>query len=194
MIPCLHGFLSSSASRKAQALARRMRELGIADRLAIPSLPPHPSRAIELLESAIERISAKRLTVVGSSLGGYYATHLAEKHGCRAVLINPAVRPYELLRDYFGPQSNLYTGEEFVVAESGVAALREIDVPRITCPERYLLLVETGDEVLDYAQAVEKFPGAKQIVIEGGDHSFASFEHYLPVILEFAGETSAPGL
>jgi len=194
MLLYLHGFLSSPASRKVQLLAQKMSALGLSDRLLVPALPPQPSSAVELLTAEMMRLRPKETAVVGSSLGGYYATHLAEKHGCRAVLVNPAVRPYELLQNYLGPQRNLYTGEEFAVTESDIAALRGIEVSRISRPERYLLLVETGDEVLDYRQAVEKFAGAKQIVIEGGNHMCASFERYIPMILEFAGETAAAEL
>jgi predicted esterase YcpF (UPF0227 family) len=98
--------------------------------------------------------------VVGSSLGGYYATWLAEKRGVSAVLVNPAVRPYELLRPALGVQKNLHTGKEYEFTERHLAELAALEVPAITRPERYLLMVETGDEVLDYTQAVARYRGA----------------------------------
>jgi hypothetical protein len=123
---------------------------------------------------------------VGSSLGGFYATSLVERRGGRAVLINPAIDPHVGLRAYLGPQKNLYTGDPYELTESHLTQWRELYVPNIT-PQRYLLIVETGDEVLDYRRAVERYAGAEQAVVQGGDHSLRSFEDHLPRILQFAG-------
>ena len=123
---------------------------------------------------------------VGSSLGGFYATYLAETQGSKAVLINPAIDPHIGLSAYLGPQRNLYTGEPYELTSAHLAQWRELYVPRVTA-ERYLLLVETGDEVLDYRRAVERYAGAAQLVIQGGDHSLRSFPEQLPKILRFAG-------
>jgi uncharacterized protein len=128
------------------------------------------------------------VSLIGSSLGGYYATWLAEKHGVRAVLVNPAVRPYELLAQYVGPQTNLYTGAHDVLTAGDIDALRALEVDRIT-PNRYLLMVQTGDEVLDYRAAVERYRGAEQQVIEGGDHGFSDFGEHLDAALAFCGVT-----
>jgi predicted esterase YcpF (UPF0227 family) len=182
MIVYLHGFMSSPASLKARALAEYLNERR--QRLVVPEIPPDPRMAIKVIEDAIASGSCTAL--IGSSLGGYYATHFAEKHGTRVVLVNPAVRPYELLKHYLGPQRSLYTGEEFTVTQEHLDGLRELDVPLITRPDRYLVLLETGDEVLDYREAIAKYQGARQIVIEGGDHSFQSFAQYIPHIFEFA--------
>lgn len=122
--------------------------------------------------------------MIGSSLGGFYATWLAEKHGLKAALVNPAVRPFELLRDYPGHQVNLYTGKSYEVTSRDLDDLRRLEVPAID-PARFLLLAQTGDQVLDYRQAVSKYRGARQIVIEGGDHSFRNFGDYLDLILQF---------
>jgi len=124
---------------------------------------------------------------MGSSLGGYYASYLAEKHGVRAVLVNPAVRPYELLRPALGVQRNLHTGAEYEFSERHLTELAALEVPAIQRPERYLLMVETGDEVLDYREAVRKYAGARHIVIAGGDHGLRSFPEHLGLIVEFAG-------
>jgi predicted esterase YcpF (UPF0227 family) len=135
----------------------------------------------------IERLGIGPSTcLVGSSLGGFYATYLAEKHGARAVLINPAIEPHIGLRTYLGPQKNLYTGEPYELTERHLEAWARLVVPAIR-PQRYLLIVETGDEVLDYRQAVERYAGARQIVVPGGDHSLRSFPDHLPTILQFAG-------
>jgi predicted esterase YcpF (UPF0227 family) len=122
--------------------------------------------------------------LAGSSLGGYYATWLAERHALRAVLINPAVRPYDLLEGHVGSQKNLHTGEEYEFTPAHVAELRALEVAAIT-PQRYLLMVETGDELLDYRHAVARYRGAQQCVIEGGDHGFSDFAGHLDVVWSF---------
>lgn len=188
----LHGFRSSPASVKATTLARAVEALPplVHPRYLVPALHHDPARAIAdvlgiLREQGVDE--AAELTLVGSSLGGYYATHLAERLGARAVLVNPAVRPYDDLQPYVGAQTNLYTGETFVVTPAHFAALAALRVTKITRPERYLLLVQTGDEVLDYREAVALYGGAWQHVEGGGDHGFQRFEAQIPVILRFAG-------
>jgi predicted esterase YcpF (UPF0227 family) len=141
---------------------------------------------VALVESLIAPRVRENLCFVGSSLGGFYATYLAEKHGARAVLINPAIDPHVGLRSYLGRQKNLHTGEPYELTEAHLRDWETLYVPRIT-PERYLLLVETGDEVLDYRNAVGRYAGAEQVVVRGGDHSFRSFSEHLPRILRFAG-------
>lgn len=183
MIIYLHGFLSSPESVKARLLAQYLTQHSHAAQLVIPEIPPDPKSAVKFIEDAISPCA----TLIGSSLGGYYATWLAEKLGNKAVLINPAVRPYELLRTYLGIQKNLYTGKEFAVTEKHLDALKQLEVGRITRPERYLVLLETGDEVLDYREAAAKYRGARQIVVDDGDHSFQSFPAHIGEILEFAG-------
>jgi len=139
-----------------------------------------------LVEAWLREHRPDPVTFVGSSLGGYYATHLAERHEARAVLINPAVRPYDLFAGLLGPQQNLYTGERYELTPQHIDELRALEVDTIH-PERYLLLVETGDEVLDYRSAVERYAGARQIVLEGGDHGFSRFGDCIDTILQFAG-------
>ena len=184
MIIYIHGFNSSPASFKAKLLRERLVALGRADGFAAPALPHGPAAAAALLADLARTLPQALL--VGSSLGGYYATWLAERFGLRAVLVNPAVRPYELLAGYVGRQKNLHTGEEYDFTAQHISELRVLDVEAITA-ERYLLLVETADEVLDYRQAVGKYRGAQQLVIEGGDHGFSDFADYLDRVLAFAG-------
>jgi len=183
MIIYLHGFNSSPQSHKAQVMARYLAERGLAAHYACPALPPLAGEAI----GEIERLRPDESTCyLGSSLGGYYATWLVEKHGGRAVLINPAIEPHAGLRAYLGEQKNLHTGEPYQLTESHLEEWRRLWVPRIT-PARYLLLVETGDEVLDYRKAVERYAGAEQVVVQGGDHALQSFPRHLPRIVEFSG-------
>ena len=192
MIVYLHGFRSAPASIKAQTLKRHMEARGLGHAFWCEQLPPSPRAAIALIEAQLARCTAQGIepTLVGSSLGGYYATYLAERHGLRAALVNPAiVAPLEL-GAYVGEQTNMYTGESFHFSAQHIAELRALEVPAITRPERYWLLVETGDEVLDYRHAVAKYAGARQTVLEGGDHSFTRWEDYLDALLVFAGLAS----
>jgi len=181
----LHGFLSSPASRKAQQLKAHMARRGLAAVFWCEQLASSPLAAMAQVEAVIAR--HPQATLVGSSLGGFYATWLAQRHDLKAVLINPAVVAHISLAGFIGPQTNLYSGERFEFTALDVAELQALDVPAITLPRRYWLLLETGDEVLDYRQAVAKYAGARQTVIEGGDHGFSRFGDFLDPILEFAG-------
>jgi predicted esterase YcpF (UPF0227 family) len=130
-----------------------------------------------------------RLTFVGSSLGGFYATWLAEQYAARAVLINPSVHPFDDLAAWKGIQNNFYTGEVFEVTDAHFAELRALYVDRLADLSRYFLLVQSGDEVLDWRTAVTRYAGGWQCVAGGGDHAFTGFDRHLPEILRFAGVT-----
>lgn len=184
MIIYIHGFNSSPASSKAQLLKQRLEGLGRGAEFAAPALPHSPAQAAALLDEFVMRHPGAVL--VGSSLGGYYATYLAEKHGLKAALLNPAVRPYDLLAGNLGPQQNFHTGERYELTLRHVEELRALEVAGVT-PGRYLLIVATGDETLDYRQAVERYRGCRQVVIEGGDHGLGDFADYLETVLEFCG-------
>jgi uncharacterized protein len=186
MIVYLHGFNSSPQSAKAQYLKRYLEERGRGGELVCPRLPHLPSLAVAAVEAEIARLRREDVTLVGSSLGGFYATWLAEKHALRAALINPAIDPHVGLRAYLGPQQAFHGGESYQLTEEHLDEWRALFVNEVH-PERYLLLVETGDEVLDYRAAVRKYRGATQLVVQGGDHSLATFPEHIPLILEFAG-------
>lgn len=184
MLIYIHGFNSSPASTKADLLKKKLEALGRGAEFAAPALPHSPAQAAAMLDALAVRNPGAAL--VGSSLGGYYATYLAEKHGLKAVLLNPAVRPYELLKDHLGPQQNFHTGERYEFTARHVEELRALEVTVIT-QERYLLIAATGDEVLDYRAAVERYRGCRRIVIQGSDHSLGDFADYLDIVLEFCG-------
>ena len=186
MLIYIHGFNSSARSFKAALVRSRMAALGRGSEFACPDLDHRPPRAIAQLEALLAGEKSAPVALIGSSLGGYYATYLAEQHGVRAALINPAVRPYDGLRPYLGPQRNLYTGAQYDFTARHLDALRALEVSRVT-PEHYLLLVTTGDEVLDYRMATAKYNGCEQIVVEGGDHGFSGFVDYLDRFLAFCG-------
>jgi len=183
VIVYLHGFNSSPQSHKAEVLGRYLAGQGRAAEYACPALPPLASDAVRAVTKLIQ--GNRGVCLVGSSLGGFYATYLAEKHHARVVLINPAIDPHVGLRAYLGPQKNLHTGEPYELTEAHLRDWQSYFVPRIS-PEKYLLLVETGDEVLDYRRALERYAGARQVVVPGGDHSLRSFAQQLPGILRFA--------
>ena len=185
MIIYLHGFRSSPLSEKAQKLKRRMTELGMGNQLWCEQLPSRPSEAIELIERAILNTHSKP-TLVGSSLGGYYATHLDEKHSLIAVLINPAAYAYRILAPHIGTHKNIYTRESFELTQEHIIELERIKVEPITQPGQFWLITEKGDEVLDYQEAVEKYSGAKQTVFEGGNHGLVNFPIVLDDIITFA--------
>jgi uncharacterized protein len=182
LILYLHGFTSGPQSFKARALHAHLHRRGQGDRFICPQLPPSPAAALALAESLIR----PGTTLVGSSLGGYYATWLAERHDLGAVLINPAVVAQLPVQQFVGPQRNLYTGEAFEFTHAHVAELLAIEVPVLTRPSRYWLLVEQGDEVLDYRHAVARYAGARQTVLPGGNHSFTRWLDYLGDIASFA--------
>ncbi|MDR2112956.1 MAG: esterase [Candidatus Accumulibacter sp.] len=181
----LHGFCSSPASWKARLLADALAARGLGDRLFCPFLSPVPNEAIGQAEAIVAGHDGP-LAVVGSSLGGFYATWLAEKYALRAVLINPAVAAPISLEKYLGTQTNPHTGESFEFTAMHIAQLRALQTERVT-PSRYLLMVETGDEVLDYRQAVARYAGCRRIVLPGGDHSFSRFPEHISQLIEFCG-------
>jgi predicted esterase YcpF (UPF0227 family) len=185
MIVYLHGFNSAPASHKARTLKAYLEARGLGDRFACPALPHRPGEAARLIETEIARAGG-RPTLVGSSLGGFYATHFAERLGLRAVLINPAITPQVGLGAFLGKQKNLYTGQEYELTRADLEALRALWVERVD-PERYLVLLETGDELLDWRMAARRYEGARIVVRDGGDHTLASFPEHIPRILAFAG-------
>ena len=184
MLVYLHGFRSSPNSHKAQQLIKAMQQRGLSEEVACPALSPVPAEAIRQIELIIAK--APNTTLLGSSLGGYYATYLAEKYSLKTVLINPAVLAHITLADYVGPQTIYQSNESFDFTQQHVEQLKQLAIVSPT-PLHYLLLLEKGDAVLDWRQAHKYYAGAEQIVLEGGDHGFSCFTDYLPKILSFAG-------
>jgi uncharacterized protein len=186
----LHGFRSSPASFKARLLAERMQALGRSQNYLCPHLPASPAQAIALAQSLIANLGdrvAEDLTIIGSSLGGYYANWLAEQLGCRAVLLNPAVKPPRELAQYVGVTTEYHSNARFEFKQEYIAELHALAVARITRPERYFLLAATGDEVLDWREMVAHYVGAKQHIIEGSDHGMSEFAQYQDEVLAFCG-------
>jgi len=182
----LHGFNSSPLSEKAKLTRQYLTEHFPDINLYCPQIVSNPKAAIAQLEQLIEEHStlACQWYFIGSSLGGYLATYLAEKYQRPAAVINPAVKPYYLLVDYLGEQTNPYTQEVYQVSTDFIADLKSLEQVTLL-KNNYLLMVQTGDEVLDYQQAINFYQNADIIKQQGGDHSFVGFEKMLPNITKF---------
>jgi predicted esterase YcpF (UPF0227 family) len=183
----LHGFRSSPASYKARIVEQRMAVLGHVSDLICPQLPASPQAAIALAQALVQEIPADELAVVGSSLGGFYATYLAEQLGCRAVLVNPSVDPLQNLSQAVGITTAWHSDTPFEFRQEYIGELAALRVARITHPARYFLIAATGDEVLHYRDMTAHYAGARQHVIQGGDHAVSNFEVYVDDVLSFCG-------
>ncbi|EIU6777299.1 esterase YqiA [Vibrio parahaemolyticus] len=182
----IHGFNSSPLSMKANLMREYCAQHRPDIKVIVPQLPCFPEQAAQLLLDIVEQYKDDyNIGLVGSSLGGYMSTWLNAKYGFKAVVVNPAVKPYELLVDYLGEQTNPYTHETYTLKACHIDELKALDVQSIASPNSFWLLQQTEDEVLDYRQAVDKFAKAKQTVEQGGDHSFVGFERYPAKIIEF---------
>ena len=181
----IHGFNSAPTSKKACQLVAVMERMGLSEQLRVPALHHHPREAIGQLEQAIAELGQPLL--VGSSLGGYYATHLAERHGLKALLVNPAVSPHRMFDGYLGTQKNLYTDETWELTHDHVAALAELEVPAPQDAQRFQVWLQTGDETLDYRLAQQYYRACALRIQAGGDHGYQGFAQQLPALLCFAG-------
>ncbi len=184
----LHGFLSSPQSQKATQ-TRHYFERHYPDvNVHFPALPNTPSEVSEYLLSFIhgkmKNVEAG-LKVIGSSMGGFLATWLVEKYGGKAVLVNPAVKPFELLQDYLGEHVNPYSQESFTITEQDMTFLKQLDTPQVSNPDSYRVMLQTGDATLNYREAQTKYQHSLLVVEEGGDHSFQGFENHLDEIAQF---------
>ena len=191
----LHGFNSSPQSVKGRAIARVAAALPDPPRFHLPALTHCPEQAMREVCAWIDSTDVDRasLALVGSSLGGFYATWLAERYGARAVIINPAIRPAADLRPFLGRQRNLHTGVEYDVTLAHFVELKALEVARITRPERYFLLVRTGDEILDWRVASMFYAGTFQYVAGGGDHGWEDFGAEIASVLRFCMKPASVG-
>lgn len=183
----LHGFRSSPQSMKAQKMAALMAERFPTVQWWCPQLPPSPRQAAELIEEGT-RDWPETMAVMGSSLGGFYATWLAERRGCRAVLLNPAVDPARDLAKYIGEQTFWHQpGERFFFKPQFVDELRGLEAGPLKAPDNYLAVIATGDEVLDWREMQERYARAQLRIVQGSDHALSDFDAHLPAILAFLG-------
>lgn len=192
----LHGFNSASASPKARLVKGTCESLArISGRrldCLTPDLPHRPRDALDCAEDALSELSgasaADGILLVGSSMGGFLATCLAERHGLRAVLINPAVKPARFVADYLGQTLvNAYTGDTFTIDNAHFDQLNAMEWERIVHPERYLLLLGSADETLDCRDALHAYAGCRTLIHPGGDHGFGVLPQYLPTLFAHGG-------
>lgn len=187
MLLYIHGFNSSPQSFKATCYKQWLSEYYPRLTVAVPYLKPYPKESIEQLQAIIEPALTQneKVGLVGSSLGGYYATWLAEHYNLRAVLINPSIRPFELLARYIGENKNFYNDDHYLFEQKHVDELLTFHVPTLSRPENFLLLVQTSDETLDFKEATAKYIGSENIIEYGGDHGFQNFDRYFLYTLKF---------
>jgi len=185
MLIYVHGFRSSPRSFKAQMLSQRMQAAGLADQYACPALPVSPREAIESIQQQFSLTAAD--TLVGSSLGGYYATWLAEQSGCRVVLLNPAIYPVRDLAPYVGPLRTYHDDQPMEFKAEYLEELKAISVSGMTQANRYCLIAAKGDELLDWREMLARYPEAQTRLIEGSDHGMSDFAEHIDTVFAFAG-------
>ena len=193
MILYLHGFKSSPHSFKARLIGAALEAAGRGNQYRCPQLPASPAEAIALALSLAREGPIEELCLIGSSLGGFYATWIAEQLGCRAVLLNPAVQPPRELEQYVGISTAYHSAQPFEFKHGYIDELRALAVPETTRPERYFLIAATGDEVLDWREMQAHYPQARQIIIEGSDHGMSDFAEHLDAVLDFCDTPTAGG-
>ncbi|MBU3004865.1 YqiA/YcfP family alpha/beta fold hydrolase [Paraglaciecola arctica] len=181
----LHGFLSSPESQKATQTREFVRANYPDLTMEIPQLSNYPNDALRDIEVCIAKHKGKKLRFIGSSLGGFLSTFMVEKYSGKAVLINPAVRPFDLLKDFLGEHVNPYTQQHFTLQNKHIDELRRLDTTRLKPTSDYWVLLQTADETLDYRQAETKYHNYKLSIEQGGDHSFQDFQRFLPDIFRF---------
>ncbi|WP_295545105.1 YqiA/YcfP family alpha/beta fold hydrolase [uncultured Pseudacidovorax sp.] len=183
----LHGFRSSPQSAKARVMAARMAAGHPGVHWWCPQLPPSPRAAAELIAQGTADWPAERMAVVGSSLGGFYATWLAARTGCRAVLVNPAVDPARDLEKYIGEQTAWHDPDaHFFFRPEYIEELRALQTGALPHPQRLMAVIAKGDEVLDWREMTARYPGSVLRVVDGGDHALSDFETaHLDAVIAF---------
>lgn len=184
MFLVIHGFTSSSRSYKAQALLTWLTERGREDEWVCPDLPIDPTEAMQVLCQIIES-SETPPKLIGSSLGGFYATVLSAQYSLKAVLINPAVNAGLILRRAIGPQKAWHSEDIYEFTQAHVDSLNAMDLLTPADPENIFLMVEMSDETLDWKRAAAFYKDCHQLVFRGGNHGFTRFEQVIPLIDSF---------
>lgn len=182
----LHGFRSSPQSMKARKVAARVQAQHPGVTWWCPQLPPSPREAMDLVMQGIAGWPRDAMAVVGSSLGGFYATWVAQQTGCPAVLLNPAVDPARDLAKYIGEQTGWHDpADRFFFKPEFIEELRALDAGPLRQPQRYFALVAKGDEVLDWREMTGRYAGARIKLLEGGDHALSDFDEHLDEVMAF---------
>jgi predicted esterase YcpF (UPF0227 family) len=188
----LHGFRSSPLSAKSRITGGWIADHRPAVTWWCPQLPPSPAEAMQMIFDGIRDWPVQRMGVIGSSLGGFYATWVAERLGCRAVLLNPAVNTPRDLEKYIGEIKAWHSDERFFFRREFIDELRAMKPEALTKLDRYFAIIAKGDEVLSWIEMTERYRGCKIELIEGGDHAISDYEERLPRVVSFLG-LGAPG-
>jgi predicted esterase YcpF (UPF0227 family) len=183
----IHGFLSSPLSQKAVEMQGYIRQQALAIDTRVPQLSNYPGQAYDQLQQLLDDAQGQyqHIGLVGSSMGGFYATGLAEQFGLKAVLVNPVVAPAKLMSSYLGEHENPYSGQQFCLTRQHVDELRGMTIEKLSKPERCWLMVQQGDETLDYQAAVDFYVDSPQLIEPNGNHRFENFEKHLPKVMKF---------
>ena len=189
MIIYLHGFSSGAKSHKAGIFERYFKQYEI----RIPEYRSHqPRQSISYLQDYIqEHVALSKspgVMLIGSSLGGYYAQYLAAQYDFifAVVLINPCLQPHITLASQIGEQLNCVTGKPFYFSREDYESLTQYDVQRDKLIKSTLVLLDQGDEIIDYRFAQEKYKGKGRVIVyPGGDHWFTHLDQALPEIEMF---------
>jgi predicted esterase YcpF (UPF0227 family) len=183
----LHGFRSSPQSTKARRMADWVQQHRPDVRWWCPQLPPSPREAVALLDEGLAAWPPEGTAVIGSSLGGFYATVLAERRGCAAALLNPAVDPARDLAAHIGETTAWHSEERFFFRPEFIDELHALRPPQISRHERYFAVIAKGDELLDWREMSARYAGCRIKLLEGGDHALSDFDEHLPDITGFLG-------
>lgn len=182
----LHGFRSSPQSTKARVVGERVQARHPGVTWWCPQLPPSPREAAALIQQGVADWPRGQMAVCGSSLGGFYATWLAEQAGCKAVLLNPAIDPARDLAGYIGEQTAWHDPDErFFFRPEYIGELRALQAGPLTRPERYFAVIAKGDELLDWREMTGRYPGAQIRLLEGSDHAISDFDQHIDAVFDF---------
>lgn len=182
----LHGFRSSPGSAKARMLAQRIAHDHPAVTWWCPQLPMSPRQAMDMVSDGIRDWPRASMAVLGSSLGGFYATWLAEQGAARVVLLNPAIHAARDLATQVGEHAAWHDPDRRLVFEPGfVDELRALACGGPTMPQRYYLLAAKGDEVLDWREMTARYPGVQLQLLEGSDHGLSDFADHIDGVMRF---------
>ena len=184
----LHGFRSSPRSSKAVMTGEAVKALASAENTIdwyCPQLLASPKESMAMVTKYIDQSKADHMVVIGSSLGGFYANYLAEKYGCKAVALNPAVRAARELAPHVGMMTSYDSNAPFDFRPEYIDELKTLQVEGITIPNRYFLIAAKGDELLDWTEMSAFYKGAHQLILEGSDHGITDYADHLPKVLEF---------
>lgn len=188
LVVYLHGFRSSPNSTKAVMTGEVVRALTSADHSYewyCPQLLASPKASLEMVVKHIDQSKFDSLVIVGSSLGGFYTNYLAEKYQCKGIALNPAVYAARELEPHVGMMTAYDSEEPFDFKAEYIDELRTLQVGLITNPERYFLIAAKGDELLDWREMAAFYSGAKQLILEGGDHGISDYANHLPAVIDF---------